>query len=98
MMRSGSTSGSFVFNELLLPMMGERLLRSGGLWRILLGWLLGRSLGANAENAGLSGWRRSLGLAIVDWGQVGSGWIGTGVVRDGRRGWSAVAAGDGSRS
>jgi hypothetical protein len=55
----------------------------GGLLSVLLGALLGRGLGADAEDSGWSrlwGWR---GLVTIYGRHVGIGWVGTGVVGDG---------------
>jgi len=55
----------------------------GGLLSVLLGALLGRGLGADAEDSGwnrLWGWR---GLVATYGRHVGIGWVGAGVVGDG---------------
>jgi hypothetical protein len=64
---------------------GLVLRRWAGLLRVLLGALLGRGLGADAEDSGWGRLRGRRGLAATYWCHVGIGWVGSGVVGDGCR-------------
>jgi len=69
---------SVLIRRILIGWRGRSCLLRG----VLLGCLLGLGLGANSEDTRRRRGCSRLGLAVIDGGHVGVGWIGAGVVGD----------------